>query len=175
MVFTRNYQKRIDLDERLKRGDSIWNLDNEKKIFTKGCRYNFIEEDKEEERGDSKKKDDSEKGKMLLQDDEMVVKKIKYSKLIVKIDELEKHGGSSVGDDQIVVKKKEFNDTAKKIQDLEKHVEELEKDDDTEGKKRVIMHDGEMLIRTEHYKSMRDKCIQLEEEVKELKGEKGWS
>ena len=56
--------------------------------------------------------------------------------------------GSSVGDDEIVVKKKEFNEMAKKIQDLEKRVEELEKDEETEGQKRVIMHDGEMLIKT---------------------------
>ena len=56
VVFTCNYRKRIDLDERLKRCDSIWNLDNEKKIFTKTRGYNFVEEDKEEERDDSKKK-----------------------------------------------------------------------------------------------------------------------
>ena len=111
MVFTCNYQKRIDLDERLKRGDSIWNLDNEKKIFTKAHGYNFVEEDKEEEMkiGDGMKKDDGEKGQMSLKDDEMVVKKIKYSELITKIEELEKRGGSTVGDDQIVVKKKEFD------------------------------------------------------------------
>ena len=111
VVFTCNYQKRIDLDERLKRGDSIWNLDNEKKIFTKAHGYNFVEEDKEEEMkiGDGMKKDDGEKGQMSLKDDEMVVKKIKYSELITKIEELEKRGGSTVGDDQIVVKKKEFD------------------------------------------------------------------
>ena len=63
VVFTHNYRKRIDLDERLKRCDSIWNLDNEKKIFKKTRGYNFVEEDKEEERGDSKKKDDGEKGR----------------------------------------------------------------------------------------------------------------
>ena len=114
VVFTHNYQKRIDLDERLKRGNSIWNLEIEKKIFTKACRYNFVEEDKEEEMkiGDGTKKGDGEKGKMSLKDDEMVVKKIKYSELIMKIEELEKRGGSTVGDDQIVVKKKEFNDMA---------------------------------------------------------------
>ena len=61
---------------------------------------------------------------------------------------------------------------AKKIKDLEKHVEELEKDD-TEGQRRVIIHDGEMLIKMEHYKSMRDRCLQLEDEVKELKGGEG--
>ena len=149
VVFTCNYRKRIDLNERLKRGDSIWNLDNEKKIFTKTCGYNFVKEDKEEDMkiGDGTKKDDGEKGKMSLKDDEMVVKKIKYSELITKTEELEKCGGSTVGDDEIVVKKKEFNDMAKKIQDLEKRVEELEKDEETEGQKRVIMHDGEMLIR----------------------------
>ena len=135
--------------------------------------YNFVEEDKEEERGDSKKKDDGEKGKMLLEDDEMVVKKIKYPELIVKIDELEKRGGSSVGDDQIVVKKKEFNDMAKKIQDLEKHVEELEKDEETECQKRVIMHDSEMLIKTEHYEGMKKRCLDLEKEVEELKWREG--
>ena len=172
VVFTCNYQKRIDLDERLKRGDSIWNLDNEKKIFTKMRGYNFVKEDKEEETGDIKKKDDGEKGKML-EDDEMVVKKIKYSELIAKIDELEKRGGPSVGDDQIVVKKKEFNEMAKKIQDLEKHVEELEKDEETEVQKRVIMHDGEMLIKMEHYESMKKRCLDLEKEVEELKGGEG--
>ena len=64
-----------------------------------------------------------------------MVKKIKYSELIAKIDKLEKRGGSSVGDDEIVVKKKEFNEMAKKIQDLKKRVEELEKDEETEGQK----------------------------------------
>ena len=63
VVFTRNYRKRINLDERLKRCDSIWNLDNEKKIFTKMRGYNFVKEDKEEEGADSKKKHDGEKGK----------------------------------------------------------------------------------------------------------------
>ena len=63
VVFTHNYQKRIDLDERLKRGDSIWNLDNEKKIFTKTCGYNFVKEDKEEERGHRKKKMMVKKGR----------------------------------------------------------------------------------------------------------------
>ena len=33
----------------------------------------------------------------------------------------------------------------KKIRDLEKRVEELEKDDETEGQKRVIMHDNEIV------------------------------
>ena len=130
-------------------------------------------EDKEEERADSKKKHDGEKGKMLLEDDEMVVKKIKYSELIAKIDKLEKRGGSSVGDDEIVVKKKEFNEMVKKIQDLKKRVEELEKDEETEGQKRVIMHDGEMLIKTEHYNSMKKRCLDLEKEVEELKGGEG--
>ena len=83
--FTRNYRKRIDLDERLKRCDSIWNLDNEKKIFTKRHGYNFVEEDKEEERGDSKKKHDGEKGKMLLEDDEMVVKKKEFNEMTKRI------------------------------------------------------------------------------------------
>ena len=143
VVFTRNYRKRIDLDERLKRCDSIWNLDNEKKIFTKKRGYNFVEEDKEDERDDSKKKKDGEKGKMLLEDDEMVVKK------------------------------KEFNEMKKKIRDLEKRVEELEKDDETEGQKRVIMHDNEMLIKTEHYNSLNKRCLDLEKEVEELKGGEG--
>ena len=143
VVFTRNYRKRIDLDERLKRCDSIWNLDNEKKIFTKKRGYNFVEEDKEEERADSNKKHDGEKGKMLLEDDEMVVKK------------------------------KEFNEMTKKIRDLEKRVEELEKDEETEGQKRVIMHDGEMLIKTEHYNSLNKRCLDLEKEVEELKGGEG--
>ena len=35
----------------------------------------------------------------------------------------------------------------KKIRDLEKHVEGIRKDDETEGQKRVIMHDNEMLIK----------------------------
>ena len=143
VVFTRNYRKRIDLDERLKRCDSIWNLDNEKKIFMKMRGYNFVEEDKEEERADSKKKHDGEKGKMLLEDGEMVVKK------------------------------KEFNEMAKKIRDLEKRVEELEKDEETEGQKRVIMHDGEMLIKAEHYNSLNKRCLDLEKEVEELKGGEG--
>ena len=143
VVFTCNYRKRIDLDERLKRCDSIWNLDNEKKIFTKKHGYNFVKEDKEEERADSKKKHAGEKGKMLLEDDEMVVKK------------------------------KEFNEMTKKIRDLEKRVEELEKEEETEGQKRVIMHDGEMLIKTEHYNSLNKRCLDLEKEVEELKGGEG--
>ena len=39
----------------------------------------------------------------------------------------------------------------KKIQDFKKCVEELEKDEETEGQKRVIMHDGEMLITRKPY------------------------
>ena len=71
------------------------------------------------------------------------------------------------------MKKKEFNEMAEKIQDLKKHVEELETDEETEGQKRVIMHDGEMLIKTEHYNSMKKRCLDLEKEVEELKGGEG--
>ena len=70
-----NYRKRIDLDERLKRCNSIWNLTMKRRYLRKGVDTILSKKTKEEERDDSKKKHDGEKGKMLLEDDEMVVKK----------------------------------------------------------------------------------------------------
>ena len=35
------------------------------------------------------------------------------------------------------------------------------------------MHDGEMLIKTEHYNSLNKRCLDLEKEVEELKGGEG--
>ena len=137
VVFTRNYRKRIDLDERLKRCDSIWNLDNEKKIFTKTHGYNFVEEDKKEERADSKKKHDGEKGKML-EDDEMVVKKKEFNEMTKKIRDLEKRveelkkdeeteGQKKVimHDGEMFIKMEHYNSLNKRCLDLEKEVEEL--------------------------------------------------
>ena len=80
MTFSPNYRKEIDLDERLNRRDSIWNLDDdkmEKRIFSKKRGYIFTQELK------GKDKDRKEDLKVIVEalvigKDELIVKKIDY-------------------------------------------------------------------------------------------------
>ena len=94
LIFSPNYRKDIDLDKHLNRGDSIWNLDDEKtqkRIFNKKRGYMFAQEEK------AKDKDRKELLKvigegLLIGNDEMIVKKIDYEALQKRIAELEKCG-----------------------------------------------------------------------------------
>ena len=84
LSFSPNYRKEIDLDERLNRRDTIWNLDDEKTqrgIFNKRRGYMFGQEDK------AKNKEKKEAAKvigkgLLIRKDEMIVKKIDYEVLV---------------------------------------------------------------------------------------------
>ena len=83
LSFSPNYRKEINLDERLNRRDTIWNLDDEKtqkRIFSKKRGYMFAQEDK------AKDKDRKEGSKVIgealvIGNEEMIMKKIDYEAL----------------------------------------------------------------------------------------------
>ena len=163
VVFTRDYRKAVDLDERLKRGDTFWDLDQEKRLFIEKRGYFWSEQDKEDEEnrlkraGEGSKKDDERKKKDDGGDDDG-----------------KGGGGVSIGEDEMIVKKAEFEKMGERIKELEKKVELLEKDDDViEGGRKTILMDNEMKIEKVQYESMRDRCLDLEKQMRELKGGEG--
>ena len=256
LTFSPNYRKEIDLDERLNRRDSIWNLDDdkmEKRIFSKKRGYMFAQELKGKDK--DRKEDPKVIGEALvIGKDELIMKKIDYEGLQERICELEKRG-KEVGEDEVIMKTKEveamknaitefekvsggqsddvkmvvmnkkqmmigidhYNDMWKKckektvgedevimkkneVEQKDKIIAELEKcaaitDDEViinkeeleymksrianfekassgDGKM-VVMKDDMMMIKTEHYNEMKKRCLELEEVVKELRGEQG--
>ena len=82
-----------------------------------------------------------------------------------RIGELKKQGGC-IGEDEVVMKKEE-------LEKMVKQIEEFEKVGSAGAGKMVVMQDYEMLIRINHYESMKAQCLQLETQVKELAGEEG--
>ena len=132
LSFSPNYRKEIDLDKRLNRRDTIWNLDDEKtqkRIFNKKRGYMFVQEDKAEDKEKKEATKVIDEG-LLIGKDEMIVKKTDYKALVKigeeveekdkRIAELEKRG-TAVGEDEVVMKKKEFEEKDKRIEELEKH------------------------------------------------------
>ena len=82
-----------------------------------------------------------------------------------KIKELEKCAG--ITDDEVIVNKEELEYIKSRIAYFEK-VSSGESDG-----KMVVMKDDMMMIKIEHYKDIRNRCIELEKQVKELSGEQG--
>ena len=253
LKFSPNYKKNVDLEERLDRRDSIWDLDDEKlqkRIFTKKRGYAFGSEDKaEKEKGkDSgkvigealmlkedeiivkkqvfedlenrmkmleekvptitedevvmKKKDIEEKEKRIKElekrtagigDDEVIIKKTELEAKDECIRQLEKHCNIVVGEDEVIMKKKDVEEKDEKIRRLEeggpeiqedemvmkrahvetlvKKIEDFEKVDEDPTAKRIVMKNFQMLIRIDHYENMRDRCLDLENKLKEASGE----
>ena len=246
LTFSPNYRKEIDLDERLNRRDSIWNLDNdkmEKRIFSKKRGYMFAQEGKGKNKD---RKDQKVIGEALvIGKDELIVKKIDYEALQERICELEKHGkevgedevimkmkeveamkntitefekvssgqsddvkmvmmnkkqmlvgidhyndmrkkckAKEVGEDEVIMKKNEVEQKDQRIKESLVNKEELEymksriadfekvSSGESDGKM-VVMKDDSMMIKIEHYKDIRNRCIELEKQVKDLSGEKG--
>ena len=163
-VFTRDYRKAVDLDERLRRGDTFWDLDQEKRIFIEKRGYFWSEEDKKDEENKLKRADNSGK-----KDDDGKKKKDDGGD-----DDRRDGGGVSIGEDEMIVKKQEYQQMGERIKQLEKKVEVLEKnEDEIEGGKKVVMMDNEMMIEKVQYDSMKARCVELEKQVSDLKGGEG--
>ena len=124
----------------------------------------------------------------IIDDDEVVVKKTKIIEYEKEIRDLKKAGGLSIGDDEIVVKKKTVDNYKERIKEFEKGVgiredqilvneeeynamkavvDELNKG----GKNVVYLHrEKERIISLDTYSEMKQRCLKLEEQVKNLSG-----
>ena len=54
------------------------------------------------------------------------------------------------------------------VETLMRKIEDFEKVDEDPTAKRIIMRNFQMFIRIEHYENMRDRCIELEKQLKEV-------
>ena len=97
--------------------------------------------------------------------DEVIMKKNEVEQKEKRIEELEKCAG--ITDDEVIVNKEELEYIKSRIADFEK-VSSGESD-----RKMVVMKDDMMMIKIEHYKDIRNRCIELEKQVKGLSGEQG--
>ena len=98
-------------------------------------------------------------------EDEVVMKKNEVEQKDKRIKELEKCAG--ITEDEVIVNKEELEYMKNRIANFKK-VSSGESDG-----KIVVMKDDTMMIKIEHYKDMRNRCIVLEKQVKELSGEQG--
>ena len=98
-------------------------------------------------------------------EDEVIMKKNEVEQKDQRIKELEKCAG--ITDDEVMVNKEELEYMKSRIADFEK-VSSGESDG-----KMVVMKDDSMMIKIEHYKDIRNRCIELEKQMKELSGEQG--
>ena len=121
LKFSPNYKKNVDLEERLDRRDSIWDLDDEKLqkcIFTKKTGYAFGSEDKaEKEKGKDSGKVIGEA--LMLKEDEIIVKKQEFEDLEKRMKMLEEKV-PTITEDEVVMKKKDIEEKEKRIKELEK-------------------------------------------------------
>ena len=125
LKFSPNYKKNVDLEERLDRRDTIWDLDDEKSqkhIFTKQRGYVFGYEDKAEKEKE-KQKEDSGKvigEALVLKEDEIIIKKEVFEELEKRMKMLEEKV-PTISEDEVVMKKKDIAEKEKWIKELEKH------------------------------------------------------
>ena len=98
-------------------------------------------------------------------EDEVIMKKNEVEQKDQRIKELKKCAG--ITDDEVMVNKEELEYMKSRIADFEQ-VSSGESDG-----KMVVMKDNSMMIKIEHYKDLRNRCIELEKQVKELSGEQG--
>ena len=154
LTFSPNYRKEIDLDKRLNRRDSIWNLDDDKmkkRIFSKKRGYMFAQERKGKDK--DRKEDPKVIGEALvIGKDELIMKKIDYEALQERICELEKRG-TEVGEDEVIMKMKEVEAMKNAITEFEK-LSSGQSDD----VKMVVMNKKQMLVGIDHYNDRRKKC-----------------
>ena len=116
--------------------------------------YAFTEEDKLGEKGGRKGDGGKVIGEaLIIAEDKMIVKKVDYKGMV------------KIGVDEMLVKKEYF-------EKMEKRIKELAKEGGGNGdENRVMIKDYQVLIWGDHYTQMHDRCLQLEKENKELKGE----
>ena len=123
-----------------------------------------------------------------IKDDTLVVKKTKIIEFEKQIKELKKAAASSIGNDEVVMKKETVDGYKKRIKELEKGVgigddqilvneEEFNAmkavvDDLNKGGKNVVYLNKEMerIISLDSYSEMKNRCLELEEKVKNLEG-----
>ena len=155
--FTQNYRKYVDLDERLKRNETPWDLDRERNIFTIKRGYNFQKEDKEELEG-RKKGEKSAKttgGGIDLEEDEIIVKKEDWDKMKEELGNLKKE--------------------VEKVKDLEKEVQRL-KELGGEEEDKVVVPEKSMETLRDDLDSLKrkfDQVMEGEEPSGSGTGEKG--
>ena len=73
-------------------------------------------------------------------------------------------GGPEIQQDEIVMKRAHVETLVRKIEDFEKF-------DEDPTAKCIIMRNFQMLICIKHYENMRDRCLELEKQLKEAGGE----
>ena len=92
----------------------------------------------------------------------MIMKKKDVEEKDERIRRLEE-GGPEIQQDEILMKKAHVETLVRKIEDFEKVNEDP-------TAKRIVMRNFQMLICIEHYENMRDRCIELEKQLKEVGG-----
>ena len=148
--FTENYKKFVDLDERLKRNNKIWDLDRERVIFTKKRGYKWQKEDKEESEGRKQSEESADKtgGDIQLGEDEMIVKKENWKKMeeelgnlrkeVKKVKELEKEVDRLKGlvveeEDKVVVPEKSMETLRDDIDCLKRKFDQVMEGEEPDG------------------------------------------
>ena len=98
-------------------------------------------------------------------EDEVIMKKNEVEQKDLRIKELKKCAG--ITDNEVMVNKEELEYMKSRIADFAK-VSSGESDG-----KMVVMKDDLMMLKIEHYEDIKNRCIELEKQVKELSGEQG--
>ena len=163
----------------------------------KNCRVVVGEDEVIMKKKDVEEKDEQikelEKRTAGIGDDEVIIKKTELALKDECIRQLEKDCRVVVGEDEVIMKKKDVGEKDEQIRRLEEdgleiqqdqilmnkaHVETLvskiedfEKVDEDPTAKCIVMRNFQMLIRIDHYESMKNRCIELEKQVKEVGGE----
>ena len=100
--------------------------------------------------------------KSVVGEDEVLLKKIEMEEMNNKIRRLEE-GAPAIEKDEIVMKRDHVEQLVKKIEDFEKV-------DENSTAKKIVLKDFEMVIRKDHYEGMKSRCIELEKEMRNMKG-----
>ena len=98
-------------------------------------------------------------------EDEVVMKKNEVEQKDKRIKELKKCAG--ITENEVMVNKEELEYMKSRIADFEKA-----SSGESDGKM-VVMKDDTVMIKIEHYKDIKNRCIELEKQVKELSCEQG--
>ena len=99
-------------------------------------------------------------------EDDVVMKKNEVEEKDKRIAELEKC--ASITDEEVIVNKEELEYMKKQIADFE----QVSSGESVDGKM-VVMNNGSMIIKIDHYNDMKKRCIELGNTVKELSRKQG--